>query len=187
MKKVFLNLILLIGFSLITNAQIVFSTGQTLKKGAYSIGIEPVYSDGANFALFLHGGYGLGKNSDLGVKLGFGWGGTYVGVDYEKAFLVGKPYVSVFTGAHYWNDFGLDLGAIVTFPIKNIYLSTGLDMDLNFGNNSNNNDLNLYMPMWLPLELEVYLQKHLALIFEANIKLTPTAFTTIGGGLSVYF
>jgi len=187
MKKIILALFLFAVIAFSANAQVRFSTGQTLQKGAFSIGIDPVINtNGSNFALFFHGGYGLGNNSDLGLKLGFGWGNPYIGLDYEKSFLSGKPSVSAHGGAHYWGDFGLDFGSTVTFPIKSLYLSTGLDADLNFGSNTNN-DLNMYLPLWLPLEMEYYLQKHLSLIFEANIKLTRSAFTTVGGGLSIYF
>lgn len=187
MKKIILTLALFAALAISANAQIRFSTGQTLQKGAFSIGIEPVINtNGSNFALFFHGGYGVGHNADLGLKLGFGWSNPYIGLDYEKSFLSGKPSVSAHGGAHYWNDFGLDFGSTVTFPIKSLYLSTGLDADLDFGSNANN-DLNMYLPLWLPLEMEYYLQKHLSLVFEANIKLTRSAFTTVGGGLSVYF
>jgi len=188
MKKIILTLVLFTGISVATNAQIVFSTGQTLQKGAFSIGINPAWADigGGDFALFFHGGYGVGQNADLGVKLGFGWGDPYVGIDFEKSFLSGKPSLSVFAGGHYWHDFGLDLGAVVTFPVKNVYLSTGLDMDIVFGKDAND-DLDMRVPLWLPLEVEFYLRKHLSLIFEADIKLTKSAFTTVGGGISVFF
>ena len=189
MKKIILSLIIFVGIASSSQAQVLFSTAQTLKGGAWNIGINPVYADidGGEFALFFHGGYGLGNNSDLGLKLGFGWDShAYFGLDYEKTLLAGKPSVSVFGGAHYWNVFGLDLGSKVTFPIGNVRLTTGLDMDLNFGHNANN-DLHLYAPLWLPISLEVFLKKQLSLVFEGNIKLTNTAFTTVGGGINIYF
>ncbi|MCF6242040.1 MAG: hypothetical protein L3J74_11925 [Bacteroidales bacterium] len=188
MKKIVLTIVLFAAVSITTNAQILFGTAQTLKNGAFSIGIEPVWADygGGDFAMFFHGGYGLGNSSDLGLKLGFGWSGTYVGLDYEKMFISGKPAVSGHIGAHYWNDFGLDFGAIVTFPIQALKLTTGLDMDLNFGEDANN-DLELYAPVWLPISMEYYIKKNFSIVFEGNIKLTRTAFTTVGGGINVYF
>ncbi len=192
MKKIILTLVLVTGISIGMNAQIVFGTGQTLQKGAFSVGINPAWADTGNeFGLLFHGGYGLGNNSDLSLKLGFGWGNPYVGLDFEKTFLSGKPSLSVYGGAHYWNNFGLDFGTIVTFQVAQVYISTGLDMDLNFITRDINGDGNkefdnLQVPIWLPLEVEWYVKKHLSLIFEADIPLND-AFVIIGGGLSVYF
>jgi hypothetical protein len=188
MRKSVLCIVLFLGLLSTSRAQVLFNTANSLNKGKWSIGINPVYGDlgGGDFALFFHGGYGLGKNSDLGLKLGFGWGDPYVGLEYQKTLLSGKPCVSIHGGAHYWNDFGLDLGSTVTFPIGNVNLSTGLDMDLNFGHDANN-DLNMQAPLWLPISLEVYLKKQISLVFEGNIKLTKYAFTTVGGGINIYF
>ena len=189
MKKTILIFVLFFGIIGASRAQVLFNTAQTLNKGNWSLGLDAAYAtDPDDFALFINGGYGLGNNSDLGLKLGFGWGETYVGLDYEKALLSGKPGVSLHGGAHYWYDFGIDFGGTVSFPIGNVYLSTGLDMDLNFGHDRNaNNDFELYAPVWLPINLEVYLKKQLSIVFEGNIKLTKSAFTTVGGGINIYF
>ncbi len=187
MKKIILTLVLVTGLSVVANAQIVFGTGKTLQKGNFSVGINPAWADdGGDFALFFHGGYGLGNNADLGLKLGFGWGNPYVGLDFEKTFLSGKPSLSVYAGGHYWNDFGVDLGTIVTFPLNNVYLSTGLDMDIVFGKDAND-DLDIGVPLWLPLAVEFYVKKNFSMIFEANIPLTGPASTIIDGGISIYF
>jgi opacity protein-like surface antigen len=188
MKKIVIIFVLFFGVLSTSQAQVLFNTAQSLQKGNWSIGINPVYADygDGDFALFFHGGYGLGNSSDIGLKLGFGWNEAYVGLDYEKTLLSGKPSVSLFGGAHYWHDFGLDLGSTVTFPIGNVNISTGLDLDIVFGKDVND-DLELRAPLWLPISLEVYLQKHLSLVFEGNIKLTHSAFTTVGGGINIYF
>jgi len=187
MKKIIFSVIVFFGIISSGKAQVLFSNAQTLQGGAWNIGINPAYSEWHDdFALFFHGGYGLGSNSDLGLKLGFGWGDTYVGLDYEKTVFAGKPIVSLFGGAHYWGDFGLDLGSKVTFPIGNVRLTAGLDMDLNFGEDGNG-ELELHAPLWLPISLEVYLKKQLSLVFEGNIGLTDRAGTTVGGGINIYF
>ncbi len=188
MKRIVLSLVLFFGVVISNQAQVLFSTAQTLKGGAWNIGINPVFADnsGGDFAMFFHGGYGLSNSSDLGLKLGFGWRDPYVGLDYERTVLAGKPSVSVFGGMHYWNDFGLDLGSKVTFPIGNVRITSGLDLDIDFGQDTNN-DLKIYAPLWLPISIEVYLKKQLSLVFEGNIKLTSTAFTTVGGGINIYF
>lgn len=188
MKKIVLSLVLLIAVISTSKAQVLFSTAQTLGSGNWSLGINPVIAAEGNndFALFFHGGYGLGNNSDLGLKLGFGWNDAYVGLDYEKTLMAGKPSVSLSGGAHFFHYFGLDLGAQVTFPINNVRLTTGLDMDFVFGEDGNG-DLEMWAPLWLPLSLEVYLKKNFSLVFEGNIKLTDRAWTTVGGGINVYF
>jgi hypothetical protein len=188
MKKIALTLILFFGLLGASKAQILFNTAQTLNRGNWSLGLDAAYADYGqdDFALFIHGGYGLGNNSDLGLKLGFGWGDAYIGLDYEKTLLSGKPSVSLHGGAHYFHDFGLDFGATVSFPIGNVWLSTGLDMDLNFGRDAHD-DFELYAPLWLPINLEVYLKKNFSIVFEGNIRLTDAAYTTVGGGINVYF
>ncbi len=193
MKKTILSLVLFVAIATASQAQTLFNGAQTLKSGNWSMGIDLAYADigDGDFALFFHGGYGLGNNSDLGLKLGFGWNDAYIGLDYEKTLLVGKPSVSVFGGLHYWNDFALDLGALVTFPISNVRITTGLDFDLVFGEADKDGDADteseIFTPIWLPLNIEVYLKKHLSLVFEGNIKLSDDAFTTVGGGLNIYF
>jgi len=172
-----------------SQAQVLFNGAQTLKKGGWSLGLNPVIATEGNdnFALFFHGGYGLGNSSDLGLKLGFGWNNeAFVGLDYEKTLLAGGPSVSLFGGAHYFHYFGLDMGALVTFSISNVRITTGLDLDLVFGEDAQG-DTELWAPLWLPLSLEVYLKKHLSLVFEGNVKLTDQAWTTVGGGVNIYF
>ncbi|MFN8257884.1 MAG: hypothetical protein U0W24_19460 [Bacteroidales bacterium] len=188
MRKLGLILVLMVLMVGSSKAQVLFSGAETLKTGAWSIGLNPVYGDrgDGDFAMFFHGGYGIGKNSDLGLKLGFGWSQAYVGLDYERTLLAGKPSVSLFGGAHYWNDFGLDLGSKVTFPIGNVRITSGLDLDINFGEDANN-DLEIYAPLWLPISMEIFLKKQVSLVFEGNIKLTSTSFTTVGGGVNIYF
>jgi hypothetical protein len=187
MRKFVLCIVLFLGVVSTSQAQVLFNTAQTLNKGNWSIGINPAYDGEAeDFAFFFHGGYGIGNNSDIGLKLGFGWGDPYFGLDYEKTLLGGKPSVSVHLGAHYWNDFGLDVGSTVTFPIGNLRISTGLDLDVDFSHSATD-DFEMHFPLWIPINLEIYLQKHLSLVFEGNVGLTDYANTTIGGGLNIYF
>jgi hypothetical protein len=191
MKKIILSLVLFVTIASASKAQVLFNGAETLKKGNWSLGIDPVVATEGqdNFALFFHGGYGLGNNSDLGMKLGFGWfNDAYVGLDYEKTLLLGKPSVSLFGGAHVFHYFGLDVGGLVTFPIQNVRITTGLDVDFIFGEDPQG-DTELWFPIWLPVSLEVYLKKNLSLVFEGNVKLTnePYCFTTVGGGINIYF
>lgn len=188
MKKVFLLVSLLTLLSFSVDAQVLFNGAATLKKGNWNIGANPALTTGnsSDLALFLHGGYGLGNNSDLGVKLGFGWGGTYFGLDYEKTLLLGKPSISVAGGAHVHSNFGLDGTALITFPLNNLRFTGGLDMDIVFYE-SGNNDTSVEIPLWLPLNFEIFIQQNLSIVVEGNIGLTNNSYTTFGGGVSFYF
>jgi hypothetical protein len=73
MKKLFITIYALI-IALSLQAQI-FGTSGTLKKGTFSIGLEPavlVNSGYNDFMFFAHGGYGLKQGIDLGIHCGFG-------------------------------------------------------------------------------------------------------------------
>ncbi len=50
----------------------VFNTGQTLKPKVFSVGVEPamLINGSSEFMLFLHGGYGIRRGIDFGVKVG---------------------------------------------------------------------------------------------------------------------
>ena len=188
MKKVLL-LLVAVSFASISFGQ-VFSTGQTLKSGAMSLGIEPAVV-GNNFGIFFHGGYGLNTGSDLGIKAGFGQGNPYIEGNVEFGLLRSNPYLSATLGGHYNGNFGFDGGATITFPVSRVFLSSGLDMNLDFYQADTNADgkkeLHTSLPVWLPFGLEVYVKKHLSIIFEAEVGVSSAAYTIVGGGISMYF
>ncbi len=190
MKKIILLIAFLTVVSAASNAQVLFNGASTLKSGNWCVGIDPMVATeyDNDFALFIHGGYGLGNNSDLNLKLGFGWGNdTYFAFDYEKAIVVGKPTFSISGGLHYWRYVGLDFGGLITFPINNtVHLTTGLNIDVTFGEDANE-DTDIWVPVWLPLNCEIFVQKNLSIVIEGNVKLTDDAFTTFGGGINFYF
>lgn len=179
MKKIYLIGLMLI-FSSITYGQ-VFNTGQTLKPKKFSAGIEPgvMVNSNSEFILFLHGGYGIKQGIDFSLKAGVLGPEEYFGADVEFALL---KRMSIAFGAHSFGDFGLDGNWNVTFPIKkDIRVSSGLDLDVNF-----NEDKTRYL-LWLPLSVEIGLRKNMSFIFEAEIGLTDPAYNFIGGGLNFYF
>jgi len=162
------------------NAQ-VFNTATTLKKNQFSLGLEPLlHIDGGNdgLMLFFHGGYGIKSGIDIALKLGVG-GTNYFGAELEWIL---SRNVSLTTGAHEFGDFGLDGALNFSFPITSgVDLFTGLDMDLNFGQNE------VYIPLWIPLGLEIGLRSNMSFIFETEIALVDPAYHMIGGGIAFYF
>jgi hypothetical protein len=158
----------------------VFNTACTLKRGTFSLGLNPAYYND-NLGLFLHGNAGLVSGVDLALKYGFLDGPDYIGADIEWAVLKGKPDVSITTGAHSRDYFGLDLAANLSFPLKDgISLYTGADTDLVF-----NNDVDLLL--WIPVGIEIDIRKQMSFLFEAEIPVNNIAFAVIDGGIMFYF
>ncbi len=158
----------------------VFNTGQTLKPKAFSVGIEPVVliNGGTDFILFLHGGMGLTKGIDFGMRIGALGPSNYFGADVE--FAIAKQ-MSVAFGAHHFGDFVLDGIFNITFPIrKDVRIFTGGDLDVVFGNKTQ-------FLLWLPIGVEIGIKSNMSFIFEAEIGLTNSAYHLIGGGVNFYF
>ena len=158
----------------------VFNTGETLKSGVFSLGVEPVvYTDGnANFNLFVHGGYGIKSGIDFGLKAGFG-AANYFGADLEWAL---AKRISLTTGIHHYkNDLGLDGTLLFTIPVrKDARLFAGADMDVVFADE-------VQFPFWIPIGIDLGLSSRMALILEGEIALTNVAYNLFGGGLVFYF
>jgi len=158
----------------------IFSTGQTLKPGVISLGIEPavLVNGNAEFILFLHGGIGIKKGIDFSARAGVLGPEMYFGGDVEFAL---PKRMSLAFGAHQFGVFGLDGTWNITFPIKNdLRITSGLDLDVNF-----NTDKTRFL-LWLPLSLEIGIKKNMSFIFEAEVGLTDPAYHFIGGGLNFY-
>ena len=167
----------------------VFNTGQTLKKGVVSLGVEPtLHIDGGadGVMLFGHAGYGLKSGLDAGLQLGFGEK-NYFGANLE--FALGSN-ISLAIGAHDFGYFGLDGTLNFAIPIKSdLQLYSGLDADINFikgTNNEGETETTLKMPFWVPIGFEVGLSRNMSLLFESEIGLNDQAYHVIGGGLNFY-
>ncbi len=178
MRKIFiLSLFLAVAG---TSSGQVFTTGQTLKPGAFSLGIEPavLVNGNADFILFLHGGVGIKKGIDFAARAGVLGSSTYFGGDVEFAL---PKRMSLTFGAHQFGDFGLDGTWNITFPIKNdIRLTSGIDADINFS------EPETQFLLWIPVSLEIGIKKNMSFIFEAEIGLTDPAYHFIGGGFNFY-
>ena len=176
-RTILLTFITVLSITLVRSQ--VFHSAQTLKKGGFSLGVEPsvIVNGNESFYLFLHGGYGIKSGLDLALKFGVG-NENYFGADLEFAI---KKNISLTVGAHDFGSFGLDGALLFNIPIKSdLKLVTGLDMDINFPDE-------VELPLWLPIGLEVNLKKNMSLIFESEIGLTPPAYHFFGGGLAFYF
>jgi len=187
MKK--LLLLIVVAFTFTSAHGQVFNTGQTLKKGVFSLGIEPALhiDGGANgVILFGHAGYGIKSGLDAGVQVGFG-DRQYFGANLE--FALGNK-ISLAVGAHDFGSFGLDGTLNFTIPLKSdLRLYGGIDTDINFikgTNDEGKSETTLQMPFWVPIGLEVGLSRNMSLLFESEIALNDPAYHVIGGGLNFY-
>lgn len=187
MKKLLLLVVVVFTFTSVHGQ--VFNTGQTLKRGTVSLGVEPtLHIDGGadGVILFGHAGYGIKSGLDAGLQLGFG-DQKYFGANLE--FALGNK-ISLAVGAHDFGYFGLDGTLNFTIPIKSdIRLYSGLDTHINFikgTNNEGETETTLEMPFWIPIGLEVGLSQNMSLLFESEIALNDRAYHIIGGGLNFY-
>jgi hypothetical protein len=180
MKKLTITFIIFL-FPVLSYSQ-VFNTASTLSPGKFSLGINPLFYE-KDFGLFLHGGVGIKPGLDLAIHYGILDYNDYVGADLEWRLVGGKgPKVSLITGAHNYNDFGLDLGLNLSFTItSNVQLYTGIDSDINFGQNDT------YTPLWLPIGVEIPVKSKMSFMFEAEVPLSDAAWSIFGGGLAFYF
>jgi len=185
MKKTgFLIFVILISGTF-TKSQSV-DDGRVNKKNEISAAANPVYNATTDkFGMFIHGDYGLTSKSDIGLQVGFGPNQTYLGIDFER-LLIKKPAISAYAGAHYHQYAGLDLGSKITLPLRPIFLTTGLDMDMVLSEDENGNP-EILIPVWLPVQIEFYLIKHVSMAFEAQVALNTKTNTYVGTGILVYF
>ena len=187
MKKLILLIVAALTFSGVCGQ--VFNTGQTLKQGVISLGVQPaLHIDGGadGVILFGHAGIGIKPGLDAGVQLGFGEK-KYFGANLEFAL---ANNISLAVGAHDFGYFGLDGTLNFAIPLRNdIHLYSGIDADLNFikGTNSEGEpETTLTMPFWVPIGLEVGLSRNMSLLFETEIGLNDRAYHVVGGGLNFY-
>jgi len=179
MKKTLFVLMFLF-VTIIGNAQI-FNTSGILRSGEAAIGFEPsmLVSNGSNeFLMFFHAGVGVGRNIDIGAKVGAFGDENYYGGDVE--FGISKN-LSLSAGAHHYHDFGFDGTANVTVPLASgTQLITGLDMDINFGDETT-------IPLWVPIGIRVSIGNGWSLIMESEIELTDVAYHYFGIGMAYGF
>ncbi len=179
-RKFFLTLTAFLSSVYLLNAQ-VFNTAETLAPVRFSAGIAPIYYN-ENFGLLLMGEAGIKPDIDFRLKYAVLEYDDYFGADLEWKLLKQNSLdLSLTTGCHVYYDFGLDVSGNFTYILRNdISLYTGLDMDLNFGND-------LYIPLWLPLGVEIRLSNMVAFLFEAELPVSRPAGAIIDGGFLFRF
>lgn len=182
MKK-YAIVFLLVLVPMVLNAQ-VFGTGQTMRRGATSIGINPAFylTEGDDeLYLYIHVGHGIRKGLDLGAKVSVIGDETYFGADLEWRLTGRSPYVSISAGGHKFTDFGVDATLNVTFPLKRkIHLYFGGDMDIEF------TEPESITPLWAFVGLDISLGRKIAWLIEGCIGINDEAYNILSGGLNFY-
>lgn len=179
-RYLFIFLFLIPGTSLFSQQ---FTSYNFLLPSRFSVGINPVYIQNANYqsGIYLHGSMGLYSKANLDVKVGVLDGANYYGGDIE--FLIrdtDRMSMSLIAGAHIKHFFGLDAGISVCLPIsKKIIFFTGMDMDLNF-----ENDIQHYT--WIPFGFETIMAKDISFIVEVDFPISEWSWNIYGGGLVFY-
>lgn len=187
MKTKLSTLFLIVIFSVpcVLQAQ-VYGTGQTLRSGRASFGVEPVlysYRSGDNnFYLFFHGGLGLTSGFDLGARLGVLGNRTYIGGDFEWNLHPRNPAISFSVGVHSFHNVGLDGTVNISFAsARGLQMYSGLDTDVIF------TDPGTRTPIWLPVGFVFPFRRSVELLLEAEVGLNDDAWTILGGGVNFYF
>lgn len=162
------------------NAQ-VFNTAEVIKPAKFSLGVAPIYFN-ENFGLFFMGNVGIKSGIDFSLKYAVLETRDYFSADLEWALLKNSSMaLSLTTGCHSYYDFGLDISGNVSFRLmSDVAFYTGLDMDINFGND-------LYAPFWIPIGVEIKLNRMIAFLFEAELPLNSSAYPIIDGGFLFRF
>jgi len=119
----------------------VFNTARTLKPRAISLGLEPqvILTRVPEYQLNLHGGLGLSRGVDLGIRYGLPLMDSplsqYLGLDVEVELLhdrVGSPALSFSTGVHVedWTWYVLDATLMASKVVGRFEPYGALDLDL---------------------------------------------------------
>jgi hypothetical protein len=157
----------------------LFNAPRELGKGGISLGIEPaVYTRGStDLLLFMHGGVGLTKTTELSLHAGIG-NTNYLGADLE--WMLARNLTLV-TGVHNFESFGLNGAIAYNVPLGNsASFWFGADADIDFA------DPEVLFPVWIPVGVEVRFKEKMAFLLESEIALSDPARHIISGGLVFY-
>jgi hypothetical protein len=162
----------------------VFNTGQTLSRGSFSVGFNPVIlvDGGTDIGIYLQGGLGLTRGIDLSINGLVAENRSFVGGDIEWGLVSGMPSLSLTTGAAAESGhLTLKTNANLTFPLPSVDLYMGPKLDIRIYDND------VALPFWLFFGAEVRVKSTMAIPFEVDIGLTSDATPLIGSGIIIYF
>lgn len=200
MKRLLILLLLALPF--FASAQVV-NFAKTLPVRSFSLGITPAYFiNNANvglrsigvdadepgaLAIGLNGGVSLQYSLDLNAKFVYVMGGTpYIGADLQYLIHEARnSYFSVIGGLHYWDNFGVDLTGLFTYTLSyNVYLSGGLDLDVNYDPEMPNSILTR---VWLPVNIGFNISDYTFLYAEFNLQVSQWSWSILAVGANFIF
>lgn len=108
-----------------------FSNAQTLERGTFAIGLQPVFLTAQDDFMFIgRASYGLARGLTSHFKVGFQDNTTYVGAHLESN-VISEPdnniSFSLIGGVFSYDDFGLKLGASLSKDFNPVSLYTGIN------------------------------------------------------------
>lgn len=193
MKKILATIIVytflcIAGFNSTQAQDGFFSDAQTLRQGAFSLGVQPaIYTELDNeLMLFLRGAYGLNPGLSLHGKLGLLRNETYIGghLEYQLAGESTDPFsFSILGGAYSFGDIGLKLGGIISKRAGQVSLYSGLTFEPLF------TDPNELTPLLIPIGVDIPLGNPKAnFVLEADIAVNDDAeiYQALHFGLNFY-
>ena len=159
----------------------VFGTGETLRKGKSSVGINSFYSamdENKKVYLFVHLGHGIGQACDIDVKVGFTGDETYLGADAEWQLTRRNVFVSFTGGAHKFINFGMDAILNVMLPMgRNSGVYLGTDLDIEFEKKE------VITPFWLFIGMKINLSRKTCLLVTMEGAMNDEASNILSAGL----
>jgi hypothetical protein len=186
MKRLLLFFLLSSGMSLY--AQVV-SFPKTLPERTWSVGLTPAYHfdrdvvlfDAGGAAFALSGGYGILYPLDVNARYTYFVNGPdYIGIDMQYlVYETRNTYVSVLGGLHYWDVFGCDISAYVSYtPRFEWSISGGLDLDLSFAED-------LHPRFWIPFNVGYNLSEMIFLFAEYKLPVSDLSWGIASLGVNI--
>ena len=179
MTKYYLVLVL-ITIPIFLTAQ-VFGTGETLKQGKSSVGINsfyPVVDENDKIYLFVHLDHGIGRDCDIDAKIGFTGSETYFGADVEWQLARRNVFASITAGAHKFINFGMDAIFNLMLPMSRsggVYLGT--DLDVEFVKKE------ILTPFWLFIGMKIDLDRNTYFLVTMEGAMNEDAANIISAGI----
>ncbi len=178
----------------------VFHDGEVLEGGTFSLGFEgeALFNPGTDTVVYGHLGAGIGKNIDLGFRVGFFQPTTYFGGDVQYGLLPdgeGYPALAVATGLHWIetpkgvdrrSSIGLDGGLVISEQIRNNTYYAGYDLDVDWDPELKRN----VFRQRAILGVRIVMSEHLSFLIEGGYAFKDrdrSLRNYVSGGPTLYF